>query len=162
MRIASFNVNGIRATQRRGFETWLATRGCDVVALQEVRCPAALLPDGVFGDYHLTYDQGSINGRNGVAVLTQMPPVAVRGWGAGVLVRAPGESHLDLTDPYAARLPLPLAAAAVALQPGSPRRAWMVAGHAVLADPHLKRMAELLRQLRRAPTTRSSTGPATT
>lgn len=98
MRVASFNVNGIRATQRRGFEEWLAGRNCDVVALQEVRCPAALLPDGVFGDYHLAYDQGSINGRNGVAVLTRMPPVAVRGWGPGVLVRAPGETHLDLTE----------------------------------------------------------------
>lgn len=98
MRVASFNVNGIRATQRRGFDRWLAERNCDVVALQEVRCPAAMLPDGVFGDYHLAYDQGTINGRNGVAVLTRHAPEAVRGWGAGVLVRAPGENHLEATD----------------------------------------------------------------
>lgn len=95
MRVASFNVNGIRATQRRGFSEWLDRRGCDVVALQEVRCPADMLPEGVFGDYHLTYDQGTINGRNGVAVLTRQPPAAVRAWGAGVLVRAPGESHVE-------------------------------------------------------------------
>lgn len=98
MRVASFNVNGIRATQKRGFETWLAQRDCDVVALQEVRCPAAMLPDGVFGDYHLAYEPGTINGRNGVAVLTRQAPAAVRAWGAGVLVRAPGETHLDLAD----------------------------------------------------------------
>ncbi|GAB48728.1 exodeoxyribonuclease III [Mobilicoccus pelagius] len=95
MRVASFNVNGIRAAQRRGFEEWLAGRGCDVVALQEVRCPAPMLPEGVFGDYHLAYDQGTINGRNGVAVLTRERPAAVRAWGSGVLVRASGETHLE-------------------------------------------------------------------
>lgn len=98
MRVASFNVNGIRATRKRGFERWLADRDCDVVALQEVRCPAAMLPEGVFGDYHLAYDQGSVAGRNGVAILTRRAPAAVRGWGAGVLVRAPGETHLDPRD----------------------------------------------------------------
>lgn len=70
LRIATFNVNGIRATQRRGFEAWLARRNCDVVALQEVRCPVGELPEGVFGSYHLTYDAGQLAGRNGVAVLT--------------------------------------------------------------------------------------------
>ena len=98
MRVASVNVNGIRASGRRGFGEWLSSRDCDVVALQEVRCPAALLPDGVFGDHHLVYDEGGLTGRNGVAVLTRLPPVAVRGWGPGVLVRAPGETHLELTE----------------------------------------------------------------
>jgi len=98
LRIASFNVNGIRATQRRGFDDWLAARGCDVVALQEVRCPVPLLPDGVFRDYHLTYDAGQTAGRNGVAVLTREAPAAVRSWGAGVLVRAPGDSHVELRE----------------------------------------------------------------
>lgn len=37
LRIATANVNGIRATHRRGFGDWLAGRDCDVVALQEVR-----------------------------------------------------------------------------------------------------------------------------
>lgn len=96
LRVATFNINGIRAAQRRGFEPWLAARRCDVVALQEVRCPISQLPAGVFGDYHLTYDPGTLAGRNGVAVLTRERPSAVRTWGADVLRRAPGESHLDL------------------------------------------------------------------
>ena len=91
MRIASFNVNGIRAAQRRGFEAWLAERDPDVVALQEVRCPPGQLPDGVFGDRHLTYEPGQLAGRNGVAVLTRDPPEAVRTWDGEVLLRAPGE-----------------------------------------------------------------------
>lgn len=92
-RVATFNVNGIRAARRRGFERWSAARACDVVALQEVRCPVAMLPPGVFGDYHLTYDPGTLPGRNGVAVLTREAPVAVRTWGAPVLRRAPGPEH---------------------------------------------------------------------
>ncbi|KRE38844.1 exodeoxyribonuclease III [Janibacter sp. Soil728] len=94
MRIATFNVNGIRAAQRRGFEAWLAERAPDVVALQEVRCPAAALPTGVFGDYHLAYEPGHLAGRNGVAVLTRTRPAAVRTWDGEVLMRAPDEEHL--------------------------------------------------------------------
>ena len=37
--VASFNVNGIRAARRRGFDTWLADRAPDVVGIQELRCP---------------------------------------------------------------------------------------------------------------------------
>ncbi|WP_068425099.1 exodeoxyribonuclease III [Janibacter terrae] len=98
MRVATFNVNGIRAAQRRGFETWLAERRPDVVALQEVRCPPEQLPSGVFGDHHLAYEPGHIAGRNGVAVLTRTRPSAVRTWDGEVLMRAPGEEHLH-TEP---------------------------------------------------------------
>lgn len=94
LRIASFNVNGIRAAQRRGFPGWLARRDPDVVALQEVRCPVKALPEGVFGDRHVVYEAGQVPGRNGVAVLTRVAPAAVRTWDADVLMRAPGEEHL--------------------------------------------------------------------
>jgi len=95
VRIATFNINGIRAAQRRGFEDWLRERQPDVVALQEVRAPAAAVPPGVFGKYHFTYEEGVIPGRNGVAVLTMDPPAAVRTWSGTALVRAPGEDHSD-------------------------------------------------------------------
>ncbi|QQZ16771.1 MULTISPECIES: exodeoxyribonuclease III [Rhodococcus] len=98
MRIATFNVNGIRAAQRRGFEDWLGDRGPDVVALQEVRARAESIPPGVFGDYHLTYDEGDVAGRNGVAVLTRQAPVAVRTWSGTALMRAPGEMHTDSVE----------------------------------------------------------------
>lgn len=99
LRVATFNINGIRATQKRGFADWLQGRDCDVVALQEVRCPVAMLPDGIFGDYHVAYDAGQIAGRNGVAVLTREAPDAIRSWGAGALVRAPRDNHLELQEP---------------------------------------------------------------
>jgi exodeoxyribonuclease-3 len=77
VRLATFNVNGIRAAVRRGFTTWLAESRPDIVALQEMRCPVAELPD-VFDGYHLSYHQGNIPGRNGVALLTRAEPIAVR------------------------------------------------------------------------------------
>ena len=52
LRIATHNVNGIRSAVRRGFGDWLAARDCDVVALQEVRCPAELIPTEAVAGYH--------------------------------------------------------------------------------------------------------------
>ena len=78
LRIASFNVNGIRAADRRGFRDWFAARDPDVLGLQEVRCPADLVPDGVFGRHHVAYHPGDIPGRNGVAVVSKVAPTAVR------------------------------------------------------------------------------------
>lgn len=80
VRIATLNVNGIRAAHRRGLSDWMATRACDVIALQEVRCPREALPPNAFGDYHAAYDPGTLPGRNGVAILTRQPAAAVRTW----------------------------------------------------------------------------------
>ncbi|MEE1650459.1 exodeoxyribonuclease III [Brachybacterium sp. J144] len=86
LRIATANVNGIRAAHRRGLGDWLASRGADVIALQEVRAQAAALPERAFGDFHVALDTGTLPGRNGVAVLTRRPPAAVRTWGGAALL----------------------------------------------------------------------------
>lgn len=78
LRVASFNVNGIRAAHRRGFVEWLTERQPDVVALQEVRCADELLPEQPWGHLHGSYDAGELAGRNGVAVLTRDEPTDVR------------------------------------------------------------------------------------
>lgn len=78
MRIATLNVNGIRAAARRGLGTWLEERQCDIVALQEVRCPAGLIPQNTLAGYHLSYHEGALPGRNGVAVLSRQAPLATR------------------------------------------------------------------------------------
>lgn len=78
LRVASFNVNGIRAAQRRGLTGWLAASAPDVVAVQEMRCPADQVPEDALGGYHLSYHPGELAGRNGVALLTTRPPEAVR------------------------------------------------------------------------------------
>ena len=78
LRVASYNVNGIRAAQRRGFGDWLERRRPDVVAVQEMRCPADLVPAGVFSDLHWVYHPGNLPGRNGVAIASRVAPSAVR------------------------------------------------------------------------------------
>ena len=104
LRIASANVNGVRAAHRRGFGDWLATRGCDVIALQEVRAQASKLPDGAFGDFHVALETGTLPGRNGVAVLTRRPPGAVRTWSGAALLGAPNEALTSI--PAEDRVPL--------------------------------------------------------
>lgn len=78
LRIATFNVNGIRASVRRGFDRWLSARDCDVVCIQETRCPPDQVPEAAYAGYHLSHHHGSLAGRNGVAVLSRQPPDAVR------------------------------------------------------------------------------------
>ncbi len=77
LRVATFNVNGIRAAERRGFADWFTERHPDVLAVQEMRCPVAEVPD-VFGGHHLLYHPGTLAGRNGVALVTAAEPSAVR------------------------------------------------------------------------------------
>lgn len=78
LRVATFNVNGIRAAVRRGFAGWLAKRDPDVVLLQEVRASPQDIPDGAFDGYHLAYHEGNQRGRAGVAVLSREVPTGVR------------------------------------------------------------------------------------
>ncbi|MFV0406679.1 MAG: exodeoxyribonuclease III [Propioniciclava sp.] len=78
LRIASVNVNGIRAATRRGFRRWLDARTPDIVGIQEMRCaPDQVPPESVAG-YHLAFHSGEQAGRNGVAVLSRVAPTTVR------------------------------------------------------------------------------------
>ncbi|MDA8438282.1 MAG: exodeoxyribonuclease III [Propionibacterium sp.] len=100
MRIATHNVNGIRAALRRGVADWLTGVGPDVVAQQEVRCPIPALPPEAFRGYWAAYDSGARAGRNGVAVLTRERPQAVRTWGTDVVLIDPiGRRELLADDP---------------------------------------------------------------
>ncbi len=78
LRVAAFNVNGIRAAVRRGFTTWVGQRQPDVICLQEVRAPPTAIPVEAVQGYHLSYHEGNQPGRAGVAVLSKIAPLAVR------------------------------------------------------------------------------------
>lgn len=104
MRIATHNVNGIRAAGRRGVGNWLAETQPDVVAQQEVRCPIPLLPPDAFAGYWAAYDSGAKAGRNGVAVLSRQRPAAIRTWGTDVVLIDPDGRQEHLPDD-----PIPLA-----------------------------------------------------
>jgi len=78
MKLVTFNVNGIRAAERRGFRSWLDATEPDVLALQEVRCTPEQIPVGIFDGYHAVLDEGKLAGRNGVALLSKTEPSDVR------------------------------------------------------------------------------------
>ena len=82
MLVVSANVNGIRAAARRGGLDWLAARGADVYALQEVRATHEQLHDvlaaSALSGLHVHHGPGARLGHAGVALLTREPPTATR------------------------------------------------------------------------------------
>ena len=78
-RVATINVNGVRAAYRKGMDAWLTGRDCDVITLQEVRAPDEVVRE-VLADtgYHVTHTESAAKGRAGVAVLSRIEPRDVR------------------------------------------------------------------------------------
>ena len=68
MRIATCNVNGIRAAARKGMGEWIASAKADVLLLQEVRAPEELVAPLVGEEYKAIPWPCEIKGRAGVAV----------------------------------------------------------------------------------------------
>ncbi|MER3389211.1 MAG: exodeoxyribonuclease III [Microcella sp.] len=78
LRIASVNVNGVRAAYRKGMGDWLDARGVDILALQEVRASTDDVT-GLLGDgWHVLHDAATAKGRAGVALAARRPFVAHR------------------------------------------------------------------------------------
>jgi len=77
-RIASVNVNGIRAAYRKGMGDWLVDRKPDIVAVQEVRAERADIDALVDSSWHVINDESTAKGRAGVAILSRREPSAVR------------------------------------------------------------------------------------
>lgn len=78
MRIATCNVNGLRAAVRKGMGQWIAQTQADVLLLQEVRAPEALVADLISPadlahqpanlQYQIVQQACRIKGRAGVAI----------------------------------------------------------------------------------------------
>ena len=77
-RIATVNVNGVRAAYRKGMGDWLTTRGVDILCLQEVRAETTDL-ESLLGDgWRVAHDAATAKGRAGVAIASRQEPLAVR------------------------------------------------------------------------------------
>jgi len=72
LRIASVNVNGIRAAARKGMHAWLEGAGVDILTLQEVRAQASDLAAALPG-WHIVGDEALAKGRAGVAIAAREP-----------------------------------------------------------------------------------------
>ena len=71
LRVATVNVNGVRAAFRKGMDAWLEGREIDVLALQEVRASTEDL-EGLLGpEWNILHDAATAKGRAGVALASR-------------------------------------------------------------------------------------------
>ena len=77
----SWNVNGIRACEAKGFSGWLHSSGADIVMIQETKCqpeqlaPALRQPEG----FHAEWCSAEKKGYSGVATFSRERYTAARG-----------------------------------------------------------------------------------
>ena len=76
MRFVSWNVNGIRAVMKKGFEEIFATFNADVFALQETKCQEGQV-DLSFDGYHDFWSYAERKGYSGTAVFSKREPLQV-------------------------------------------------------------------------------------
>ncbi|MGI6879303.1 exodeoxyribonuclease III [Microbacterium sp. gxy059] len=76
-RIASVNVNGVRAAQRKGMGAWLEASDIDILTIQEVRAQREHLEAALPG-WHILEHEALQKGRAGVAIASREPALAHR------------------------------------------------------------------------------------
>src|ERR1700712_5861051 len=71
LRVASVNVNGVRAAFRKGMGGWLDARDVDILALQEVRAATDDLEELLGPEWNVLHDAATAKGRAGVAIASR-------------------------------------------------------------------------------------------
>lgn len=79
IKIFTWNVNGIRAIQKKGFLEWLKNSGADIVCIQETKAQYEQLPDELkdikgFESYWFSAEK---KGYSGVSTLTKIKPLDI-------------------------------------------------------------------------------------
>jgi len=79
LRLLSWNVNGLRAILKKGFEDWLNRDLPDVLCLQETKVAADQLPEKLrsIPGYYSYFGSGERKGRDGVALISRREPLSV-------------------------------------------------------------------------------------
>ena len=76
MKLASWNVNGLRACLQKGFEDYLNGEDPDFLCLQEIKLsPGQLEKD--FKEYHCFFNYAQKKGYSGTAILAKKQPIAI-------------------------------------------------------------------------------------
>ena len=80
MKVLSWNVNGIRAVDRKGFFQWFTKEKPDVICLQEIKAQKEQLPSHLRNtpNYHLYINSAEKKGYSGVATYTKIKPLDVK------------------------------------------------------------------------------------
>jgi exodeoxyribonuclease III len=71
LRLASINVNGIRAAYRKGMGEWLEGRDVDILAIQEVRASTDDIQGLLGPEWSILHDAATAKGRAGVALASR-------------------------------------------------------------------------------------------
>lgn len=82
MRFVSWNVNGIRACMKKGFEDFFREADADIFCIQESKCQAGQVELELPG-YEQYWDYAQKKGYSGTAVFTRQTPLEVR-YGMGI------------------------------------------------------------------------------
>jgi exodeoxyribonuclease III len=80
MRVISWNVNGIRATMKKGFVTSLEEMKADILCIQETKAQNDQVIEALseIEGYHLYSNSAVKKGYSGTAILTREQPLSVR------------------------------------------------------------------------------------
>lgn len=95
MKIATCNVNGIRAAARKGMGEWIATVRPDILLLQETRAPEELIAPLIGESYTVFSSVCRIKGRAGVAVALRQG-IEVSDVRAGLAYDTDGDGEPDV------------------------------------------------------------------
>ncbi len=79
MKLISWNVNGLRAAEKKGFIDWVLHESPDILCLQETKAHASQLSEELLNldDYHVYFSQPEKKGYSGVALYTRQEPKSV-------------------------------------------------------------------------------------
>ena len=85
MRIFSWNVNGVRAIEKKGFLDWVDAIVPDILCIQETKAHFEQLPDSLqnMEGYHGYWHSGERKGYSGVATFSKQEPLHVQ-YGLGI------------------------------------------------------------------------------
>jgi len=79
MKLISWNINGIRAAQKKGFLEWLQKEKPDVIGVQEIKAHESQLDKELLAPrgYHSFFNPAERRGYSGVAIYTKQQPIEV-------------------------------------------------------------------------------------
>ena len=83
LKLLSWNVNGVRALEKKGFSSWLQGCGADIVMLQETKCSPEQLSEALCRPegFHAEWCAAEKKGYSGVATFSRTPATTARGLG---------------------------------------------------------------------------------
>lgn len=79
MKLYSWNVNGLRAAETKGFSNWLKKEQPDILSIQEVKATPDQLPESVTAPegYHCFFNPAERKGYSGTAVYYKTEPISI-------------------------------------------------------------------------------------